>query len=171
MLNAAVWLGAALFFMAGVTPALVSRDVQALFRDQYQYFDYFSGAVTQVVSTRYFYWHLVCAIIAFLHLLAEWLYLGRAAHRAWLGLLAGLLAAGLISNAWIVPMLTQLHRTRNAVKLPPETRQAAAKSFQSWHRVFQGVNLLILGGVAVYFWRATTPADTLRFVGPAKFRS
>ena len=169
MLNAAVWLGAALFYMAGVTPGLASRDVQALFREQY--FEYLSGAVIQVISTRFFYWHIVCALIALLHLLAEWLYLGRAAHRAWLALLAGLLAVGLISNAWIVPKMAQLHRTRHAVNLRPEHREAAAKSFMSWHRFFQGVNLLVLGGVAVYFWRATTPSDPLRFVGPAKFRS
>jgi len=169
MLNAAVWLGAALFFAAGVAPALASREVHALFREQY--FDYLSGAAIQVVSTHFFYWHIVCAIIAFLHLLAEWLYLGRAAHRLWLVLLGGLLAMGLIANAWMVPKLAQLHRTRHAVNLGAAHRDAAAKSFQSWHRFFQGLNLLIIGGVAVYFWRATSPSDPLRFVTPTKFRS
>ena len=169
MLNAAVWLGAALFFMAGVAPGLASRDIQALFREQY--FDFLSGAVNHVLATRYFYWHIVCAIIAFLHLLSEWLYLGRSAHRVWLGLLGTLLALGLISNALFVPKLTQLHRSRHAVNLRPEHRETAAKSFRSWYRVFQGVNILILVGVAAYFWRATTPSDALRFVGPAKFRS
>jgi hypothetical protein len=183
MLNAAVWLGAALFCAAGVRPALISDDVQALFRDaqgafREQYFDYLSGAVSQVIATRYFYWHIVCAIIALLHLLAEWLYLGRAAHRLWLSLLGGLLAAGLIGNALVVPKLAQLHRARHSVELRPEyrgaaakNREAAAKSFQSWHRVFQGLNLLIIGGVAIYFWRATSPSDPLRFVTPTKFRS
>jgi len=176
MLNAAVWFGAALFLVAGVTPALASRDVQALFRDVHgvfheQHFAFLSGAVTQVISTRFFYWHIVCTLIALLHLLAEWLYLGRSAHRAWLVLLGGLLALGLIGNAWIVPKLAQLHRTRHAVNLAPAHREAAAKSFASWNRFFQGVNLLILGGVVVYFWRATTPSDPLRFVGPSKFRS
>lgn len=176
MLNAAVWLGAALFFMGGVTPALTSSDVQVLFRDsggvfREEYFQYLSGAFIQVVASRFFYWHIVCALIALLHLLAEWLYLGRSAHRAWLGLLAGLLAAGLLSNAWLVPQLAQSHRTRHAVNLKPEHREAAAKSFASWNRVFLGMKLLILGGVAVYFWRATTPSEPLRFVGPTKFRS
>ena len=106
-----------------------------------------------------------------LHLLAEWLYLGRSAHRLWLGLLTGLLAAGLMSNAWIVPQLTQLHRSRHALNLKPEYREAAAKSFQSWRRVFQGLNLLIIGGVALYFWRVTSPTDPPRFVSPTKFRS
>ena len=169
MLNAAVWLGAALFFAAGVAPALASRDVHALFRESY--FDYLSGAVIQVISTRYFYWHIVCAMIALLHLLAEWLYLGRSAHRLWLCLLAGLLAAGLIGNAWIVPQLTQLHRSRHALNHKPEYRAAAAKSFQSWQRIFLGLKLLIIGGVAVYFWRVTSPSDPPRFVSPTKFRS
>ena len=169
MLNAAVWLGAALFFTAGVTPALSSRDIYALFREPY--FDFLSGAVIQVVAARYFYWHTVCAIIALLHLLAEWLYLGRSAHRRWLGLVSGLLALGLVTGAWLVPKLAQLHRTRHAVNLTPEYRSAAAKSFRSWHRVFLGLNILMIGGVAVYFWRATTSSDPLRFVGPTKFRS
>jgi hypothetical protein len=169
MLNAAVWLGAALFFMAGVTPALMSREVQALFREQY--FDYLSGAVTQAVASRYLYWHTVCAIIALLHALAEWLYLGRSAHRRWLGLVAGLLATGVIANAWLVPKVAQLHRSRHAVNLSPAQREAAAKSFRSWNRAFQGLHLLMIGGVAVYFWRATSPSDALRFVTPTKFRS
>ena len=169
MLNAAVWLGASLFFAAGAAPALASHAVHALFREQY--FDYLSGAVTQVVATRYFYWHIVCAIIACLHLLAEWLYLGRAARRRWLGLVAGLLALGLFGNAWLVPKLAQLHRSRHALNLRPEYRQAAAESFQSWYTVFQGLNLLIIGGVAIYFWRVTSSSDPLRFVSPNKFRS
>jgi hypothetical protein len=167
MLNAAVWLGAALFFMAGVTPALMSRDVHALFPKQYS--DYYSDAVNQVMATRYFYWHTVCAIVALLHALTEWLYLGRSAHRRWLGLLAGLLAVGLIANAWLIPKLAQLHLTRHAVS--PAQREAAAQSFRSWNRAFQGLHLLVIGGVAVYFWRATSPSDPLRFVTPTKFRS
>jgi len=169
MLNAAVWLGSALFFMGGVTSALTSQEVQALFREQY--FDYFSGAVVQLVTTRFFYWHIVCALIALLHLLAEWLYLGRSVHRAWLGLLVGLLVVGLIGNSLLVPKLNRLHRTQHAINLSPEQRAVAAKSYASWHRAFQGINLLLLVGVAVYFWRATTPSDPLRFVGPTKFRS
>ncbi len=169
MLNAAVWLGAALFFAAGVTPALASRDAQALFREQY--FDYLSGAVGQIVATRYFYWHIVCALIALLHVLAEWLYLGRSAGRRWLTLLAGLLALGLLGNSWLVPKVAQLHRSRHAVNLSPTQRDAAAAAWRTWHRVHQGWQLLILGGVAVYFWRATSPSDPLRFVSPGKFRS
>jgi hypothetical protein len=176
MLNAAVWLGAALFCLAGASPALASRDAQALFRDssgvfREQYFDYLSGALAQVVSTHYFHWHIVCALIALLHLLAEWLYLGRSVHRAWLGLLAGLLAVGLISHAWMIPQLAQWHRTRHAVNAKPEQQTAAAKALASWQRGFLGLNLLMLGGVAVYFWRITMPTDPLRFVGPTQFRS
>ncbi len=176
MLNAAVWLGAALFCAVGVAPALESRAVHSLFREQY--FDYLSGAVTQIVAARYFYWHVVCAIIALLHLLAEWLYLGRVAQRIWLSLVVGLLGLGLLENIWLVPKLAQLHRARHAVELRPEYRDAtakqraeAAKSYKSWHIVFQGLNLLIIGGVAVYFWRTASPSDPLRFVGSTKFRS
>ena len=168
MLNAAVWLGAALFYTMSVAPAVVSRDMLALLGKS---FPFYSGSVSQIVLTRYFYWHTVCAFIALLHLLAEWLYLGRVVHRLWSGLLAVLLAVGLLGSFWLSPKLVKLQRAQYFLNAKAEDRAAAAKSFRYWHNVFQALNVLMIGGVAVYFWRVTNPPDALRFVTPAKFRS
>ena len=165
MLNAAIWLGAALFYTANVAPAMFSRDMLALLGT------FHAGAVSQIILTRYFYWHMVCAFIALLHLLVEWLYLGRVIPRIWSGLLAGLLALGLLGSFWLSPKLVRLHRAQHYLNVRPADREAAAKSFRLWYGVFQGLNVLTIGGVAAYFRRATNPPDALRFVSPAKFRS
>jgi hypothetical protein len=164
--NAAVWLGAAIFYTVCAGPAMLSSDMQALLGPKY--FPYFSGAVAQIILARYFCFHLVCAIIALLHLLAERIYLGRTAHRLWLGLLVALFGFSLLASVWLGPKLARLHRAQHILSVAPALREAAAKSFRLWHGVFQAVNVLIIGGVAVCLWRVTNPPDELRFVGSPK---
>lgn len=166
--NAAVWLGAAVFYTVGAGPAVVSSDMQTLLGPKY--FPYFSGAVAQIILARYFHLHLACAIIALLHLLAEKIYLGRSTHRRWLGLLAVLFGFSLLGSVWLSPKLLHLHRDQHRLNATPHQRAVAAKSFRVWHGVFQAVNVLIIGGVAVCLWRVTHPPDELRFVGSAQFR-
>lgn len=169
MLNAAIWLGSAVFFTVGAMPALVARDVQALLGERY--FNYISEGISQVMLTRYFYWHTAFAVIALAHVFTEWLYLGRKVSRLWPGLLAGLLALSLVGGFWLAPRLTQLHRLQHAANLQPVERDASARLFRTWQGVFQAINVLMIGGVALYFWRVTHPPDALRFVSPSKFRS
>jgi len=166
-LNAAIWLGAALFYTVSVAPAMISGGMLALLGKN---FPFYSESVSQIVRTHYFYWHTGCAVIALLHLLVEWLYLGRVVHRPWFGLLAGLLALGLMGGFWLSPKLTELHRV-HYLNPAPANREVAGKSFRLWYGVFKVVNVLMIGGVAVYFWRTTNSPDALRFVSPAKFRS
>ena len=169
MLNAAIWLGAALFYTMSVAPALISGKILELLRGQNSQF--FSGAISQIVLARYCYWHTLCAFVALLHLLVEWLYLGRALHRFWSGLLAVLLGLGLLGSFWLCPKLAGLHRAQYYLNVRPESREAAAKSFRLWQEVFHGINVLVIGGVTLYFWRATHPPDALRFLTAGKFRS
>jgi hypothetical protein len=168
MLNAAAWLGAALFYTASVAPAVISRDMLALLGTKN--FAFFSESVSQIVLTHYFYWHTGCAVIALLHLLVEWLYLGRVVHRLWSGLLTALLGLGLLGSFWLSPKLANFHRAQHRLDAKPGDREQATRAFRFWHGVFQAVNVLMIGGVAVYFWRATNPSDSLRFVSPTKFR-
>jgi len=166
--NAAVWLGAAVFFTICAGPAVLSADMQGLLGPKY--FPYFSGAVAQILLARYFHFHLACATIALLHLLAERIYLGRRAHRLWLGLLAALLGFSLLGSVWLGPKLARLHRAQHVLSAAPAEREAAAKSYRLWHGVFQAVNVLMIGGVAVCLWRVANPPDELRFVGSTQFR-
>jgi len=167
-MNAAVWLGAAVFFTVGAGPALFSPDMRRLVGENN--FPYFSGAIDQIVLTRYFHLQLACGIVALLHLLAEWLYLGRPARKFSLSLVVGLLALALIGGKGLQPGLKEFHRRQYAVNVPPAQREAAAKSFRMYDIAWQFVNLVMLGGLVVYVWRVANPSDTLRFVSPVKFR-
>ena len=169
ILNAAIWLGAAIFFTLGIAPAIFSGEMQTLLgRD---YYPYFSGAIAQVLIARYFKLELICAIVALLHFMAEWLYLGKSAQKLWLGLVIGLFSLGIFGGFWLQPRLKELHTVRYAASTPRETRDAARQSFRTLHGTAQVINLLMLCGLGVYFWHVANPPDPTRFVSTAKFRS
>ncbi|HKI69044.1 MAG TPA: hypothetical protein VKA67_05605, partial [Verrucomicrobiae bacterium] len=114
----------------------------------------------------YFYFHLICNILALLHLFAERLYLGRTSSKSSLGLLIGMLTLIIIGGGFMQPRLRQLHNRAHAVNAQPVVKEAAKRSFKVWHVVAEVVNLLVIGGVMVYVWRVNNPADTTRFVSP-----
>jgi len=167
LMNAAVWLGAAIFFTLGAGPALFSDDVKAVLGPDYLYR---RGAVAQVVLRSYFHLQLVCGIIALLHLLAEWLYMGRPARKFSLVLLTCLFAITLAGGYWVQPKLSRLHEIHYKSTQPAE-RDAAGKSFSTWHGTAQAGNLLMIFGLAVYVWRVANPSDSLRFLNPMHIRS
>ena len=169
MLNAAIWLGAAVFCSTGVLAALNSRDMVNLVGAKY--FAQVSGAMAQVIFARLFQLQITCALLAWLHLLGEWLYLGRWPRRWRVALLAGLFALSLTSGLGLVPKLTYLQRAQHVLNASAEDRAAAGRSFRWWNGVFQTGNGLMIGGVLIYFWRVTQTDNSLRFVRPVNFRS
>jgi hypothetical protein len=168
-MNAAVWLGAAVCFTFGIGPAFFSPEMKAILGEKS--FPYFSGAIAQVVLARYFRLTLTCAVIALIHLLLEWLYMGRPARKFSLALVGGLLAITLLGGNWLQPKMKMLHATKYAMNTPPVEQAAAARAFRLWHGIAQILNLIMLGGLAVYVWRISNPSDKLRFVRPVTFRS
>src|SRR4030095_2945285 len=90
VLNAAIWLGAVVFYTFGAVPGLTCQAAQALLGPRN--FGYFSVAMADLVTTRLFHLQLVCAVVAVLHLMAEWLYLGKVPQRLWRGVLTGVIA-------------------------------------------------------------------------------
>lgn len=169
LLNTAVWLGMASFGILGVLPVLGSSTVLALLGQNY--FPYLSVAIGQALMARLFHWQIFFALMAWLHLVLEWLYLGRLPRRLWVIWLTWLFALTLAGGLWLSPKLLRLNRTQHALNVRPEIRAQAGTSFRRWDGFFQAVNVLLLGGVAVYFWRLTTAEDAPRFVAPVKFRS
>ena len=167
ILNAASWFGAAIFFTFGTGLVPFSQNMKSLL-GQANY-PYFSGAIAQLFIARYFYFQIGCAMVAVLHLLAEWLYLGKYPQKLQVGLLIGLAAALLIGGGWLQPKMKVLHATKYGLKNLPEIRAAADRSFRAWHGVSQVINLLMVGGLTVYLWRATNTSDPTRFVSATKF--
>ena len=167
ILNAAVWFGAAIFFTFGVGLAPFSPEMKTLLGPNNA--PYFSGAIAQILIARYFRCQAVCAVIAVLHLLAEWLYLGKAPQKLQAGLLVVLASVALAGGFWLQPRMKTLHATKYGLNTRPEARLAADRTFKAWHGVSQVINLLMVGGLAAYLWRATNPSDPTRFVSATKF--
>ncbi|HWI60024.1 MAG TPA: DUF4149 domain-containing protein [Bacillota bacterium] len=165
-MNAAVWFGAAVFFTLGVEPAISSQEMKSLLGQKY--YPFFSVAIAQILSARFFQLYLVCTIVALMHLLVQWLYFGRYPQRFWLWLILGLCVVGLADGYWLQPWLKELHRLQFT---RPELRQAASRTFNVWYSIARGLHLLLAVGLGAYFWRLANPTDTPRFTSTAKFRS
>jgi hypothetical protein len=166
LFNAAIWFGAAIFFTFIVEPATSSHDMKDLLGPKNSPF--FSIAIGQMLAGRYFHLFLICSIVSLLHLLAEWLYLGKNPQRFWTTLLMGLLLSGAFEAYWIQPMLKDTHL---AEFTRPQQGETARRSYRIWHGISEGVNVLVLAGLGVYLWRVANPPDVTRFVGTPKLRS
>jgi hypothetical protein len=167
ILNAAAWFGAALFLCFGAEPAVFSADTQVLLQKS---FTYLAGLLDHNIRVRFFYLSLFFGVVALVHLVAEWLYLGRTAPRLSLWLLMGLLGQVLANRGLLEPRLKTLHVTR-VVGGSVAERQAAQKSFSTLSTVIEIMDVFIVGGLAIYLWRMANPPDSLRFVSATKFRS
>src|SRR3989442_266455 len=115
-MNAALWFGAGIFFTFVAAPAIFSRPIKDLF-GQETFGLAFAGLIAQALLERYFVLQYICASVALLHQVAEWLYLGKALQRAALGLLLGVFSLGLINGLGLQPKLTNLHRIRFSTEL------------------------------------------------------
>ncbi len=176
VMNAALWFGAGIFFTFVAAPAIFSRPIEDLF-GQETFGVAFAGLIAQALLERYFVLQYICASVALLHQIAEWLYLGKALQRATLGLLLAVFSLGLINGLGLQPKLKDLHRIRFSTELyrrelySPEQKEQATQSFRSWHHFAVAINLLQLGGLTLYLWNLTTPGNGLRFIPANKFRS
>jgi hypothetical protein len=168
MVNAAIWLGAAVFFTFAGGPAVFSDDMRTLLGGTN--FPYFSGAIAQILIARYFKLQLVCGGIALAHLFVEWLYLGRPVRRFTWGLLVILLGLGLAGGVWMQPKIKRLHHAKYT-SATAQGRAEARDALRIWHGAAQGVNLLVLAGLGGYLWRMAQPEEFTRFVPAVKLRS
>lgn len=168
VLIAAVWLGAALFFTLGVAPAMTSKEMETLLG--HNNYGYFSVAIGQLLASTYYRLFLTCAVLAVLHAVTEWLYLGKYLPRFWLWLLLVLLGLGLLQVAVIQPRWKEANRQHYSPGRP-ETREHGARSARVYDILSLGFQLIMVGGVAIYFWRAALVPNPTRFVSTGKFRS
>jgi hypothetical protein len=169
ILNAAVWLGAAFFYAFAAGPGINSDAMEATLGSRN--FPYYSVAILQVISERYFQLQLACSVIAVCHLVSEWLYLGKVVQTFWRTLLGGLVAATLVSGVWLQPEMKRWHHAAFQPRASVGAKEIAGHRFRTWQSVSEVVNLLVVSGLGVYLWRVANPADPTRFVSPAKFRS
>lgn len=167
-MNAAVWLGTAFFFTFAAEPASFSADMRGILGANASL--YFLGAISGVIMSRYYHVMLACAVIAMLHFLAEWLYMGRPRRKFSFGLVAALFILTLIGSNAIHPSLVTLNRKHYTPTLSATEREAAGKSFRALSVVGIALNVLIIGGLVVYVSRVSSASDAVRFNRPVQFR-
>ena len=168
LLNAAIWLGSAVFAILGAGRAVSSDAMQELLGPKH--FPYYSGVIAHLVASRFWHLHIACALVALLHLAAESLYFGRVVRKGWLVLLAGLLLLGVLQSSWVQPRAQRLHLTANAVNRSANVRQQAAGAYRTLNAVARGFDFVMIAALAAYLWRVANPADSTRFLPPGKYR-
>ncbi len=162
--NAAVWLGAVVFYSLGVAPALSSVEVSRILPSLY------GEAVAHVVLERYFTLHCWCGGIALMHLLLECLYAGKPLRRGVLYLVLILWGWGLLGSFWLQPELRRLHLDRYGVRSTPAQRQRAVQPYRLWQSFFHASNVLANLGVLLYVLHVASPWTPPRFVRGSKFK-
>ena len=169
ILNAAIWLGGSIYFtfVAGQVP--FSPEMKGVFGAAYN--PYFTGAIAQIGVARFFSFQLFCAIVAFVHLSAEWLYQDRRNRKSLVWVLGVMLAVTLLGKYALQPKMHQLFRAKYATNYTQPQRDVAARSFAIWHGVSMTANLFMLGGMVIYLVQMTRPPEVGRFVSANQFRS
>ena len=155
VVNAAIWFGSAIFVVIGVPGIFALAAAKILSKPD-------AGLAAQSVLARFFILQYGCAAIALGHFFADRFLLGRPARRSTLGLLIALSSLVLLGGFWLQPKLRNLHHTKYWGTVPAEQNQAA-QSFGLWHGVSQIGNLLVIGGLFLYFVRVTDPKESERF--------
>ena len=97
--------------------------------------------------------------------------MGRPGRKFSFWLVAGLFALTLLGGNAIQPALVRLNRAHYSAKAQPAERESAGKSFRILNAGSIALNLITIGGLVVYAWRASRPSDNLRFVRPVQFHS
>ncbi len=151
VLNAAVWFGSAFSFTFVAAPAVFSADTEKLLGPNY--YHYFAGKIAGFIIHRAFNLQLICGVLALLHLLLERLYFGKPPSGLRVGILIGLLVLTLFGGFIAQPKIQNLHETRYSVKANPTERESAREAFRTWHGLSQGINVLVLIGLAFYMGR------------------
>ncbi len=166
LFNAAVWVGGSVFFSVLAAPVFFTPEIKSLTPPPA------NGLVAQAMLGRYFTLHILCGIVAVVHLLLEWLYSGGRFPKRAIAIVCVLLGLALIGGKFINPKLAVWHQQKYQFKLkiegdPPmientehkaEVVQNAKWKFTVWHGVSQIVNLAMLILLTWRFWRLAQPS-------------
>lgn len=156
--TAAVWLGGTVFFVLAMDPLLGRTDVLRLLGPLH------AGETGVLALERFHLFQVVCASLALIHALAEWLYSGRPLDRRLIVLLLSLLALGSAGRVYVAPKCRDLNmqaylgpdRRVQLQAVTPDQRQAE-RSLGIWQGVSVMANVISLAGVVLYFLQQSSP--------------
>lgn len=171
LFNAAIWFGMAVFFTAGVSPTFFSHKILSLFGGENSlYSRAYAGAVNVTVLEKYYYWHYICGVIAFCHLVFEWLFGGYLISRFKPSLLVLICSINLICGIFLMPPLKKFQLQKYDLKAPPTLREAASSSFKTLHLISYSLNLVVIVSTGLYFYNFTNHINEQRLVIKDKIR-
>jgi hypothetical protein len=160
ILNAALWLGAAVFLIVSL-PAIFGFSAE--FNTPLSPGgNYLIGWAAQRILARFFILQYCCGAIGLGHLTLEWLYCGKPLVQRNLGILAALAGLALAGGLLMQPKLTDLH-WQMYYGATQAARDQAGRAFKAWHAVSECGNVLAIGGLLVYLWRVSRSGEHARF--------
>ncbi len=159
VLNAALWLGAAVFLIIGL-PALFSDELKNYLVPPKG--PTITGLAAQMVLARFFILQYCCGAVGLAHLALEWLYCGKPPRRRDLSLLALLIGLSLAGGLWMQPKLKDLQH-QMYYGATQQAQDQARLAFKAWHGAAECGNLVTIGGLLIYLWRVSRPAGQARF--------
>jgi hypothetical protein len=172
VMNAAIWFGSAVFVLVAA-PVFFSAGVQSTPLGKF-----WPGVLVQFFFERFFHLQCICAAVAIVHQLAEWVYLGRVLRRWVVIMLGAFLIIILLEGLLLSPKLKNWNLIRHGLndkyaveRYSKEDQIRAAGMFRSWHRVSRGIGLVMVAGLGLFFWKVVHAGDNSRFGGATKFRS
>ena len=156
-LNAAVWLGGAVFFTFFAGPVFFDPALEAVLPKPED------GVAARFLINRFTAFQLSCACIALITMFIGWRLEGGKFPRAQSLLLGGILVLIVFGMTVLAPKLNALHELKYAyyfgVKATKAQSEAAGKAFGSLHGLSQVCNLVVLLGLVTQFiliWKAVT---------------
>lgn len=151
IINAAVWLGSAVFVTIGL-PVVFSPEIGRYIQRPYV------GIVAENIIGRYTVVQYWCAGIALVLLFAGKVLLGRRVSGLVLTIVVVLSALALASGLWLQPKMNHLHYVKYWGTLQTD-REEADKSFRRFHGGSQTANLLVIVGLVIYVSKVTENPD------------
>lgn len=164
-MNAAVWLGGSLYHLLAVAPAFSSAGITWLIGD------FYSGGVGLLVWQRFYALHYLCIGVALLHLVAEWVYLGRGISRLNGVTLCLLLSLTLAGNYQLDRVVAPAYFNRSNPKVASTERARAERVYPLWRMVWNTTNLALELGILFFTVRTLTIIQGPRFTTQTKFRT
>lgn len=163
---ASIWLGGTVLFVVAMDPLFGRAEVLRLLGPLY------AGEMGIQALQRFHLFQVLCASVALIHTLAEWLYSGRPLEKRLLALLAVLLLTASVGKVWLAPKCRTLNiqayldPDRKALRTPatPVQRQAA-HSLAVWQGFGVVLNVISMAGVSLFFFHASQPGTA----GPRLF--
>ena len=161
LFNAAVWVGGSVFFSFLAAPVFFTPEIKSLTPPPV------NGLVAQAMLGRYFTLHILCGIVAVVHLLLEWLYSSGGFPKRAIAVVCVLLGLALIGGKFINPKLAGWHQQKHQFQLKSEGErqtikkaedtqsvvQDAERKFAVWHGVSHVINLVMMILLTWRFWR------------------